>query len=317
MSTGGCDREVLVESKEPIADQVVAVTLRDTEGRPLPAWTPGAHIDMGPVGAPLRQYSLCGDPRDRHRWRLAVRREGNGRGGSRYVHDRLRAGDRVRVRGPRNTFPMLPAERYLFIAGGIGITPILPMVAAAHAAGADWRLHYIGRRRAGMAFLDELARHGDRVTVYPRDETGRPGPDTLLGAARPDTLVYCCGPESLLDTVRRGCAGRSAGVLHLERFAVPVPPASDPGGPFEVVLARSGRHLTVPAGRSVLSVVERAGVPVLSGCSEGVCGTCETRVLEGRPQHRDAVLSEAEQQAGDRMLICVSRSWSERLVLDL
>ncbi len=309
---------VRVAGKRHVADGVVALTLRPTDGRPLPAWAPGAHVDLllgG--GVPNRQYSLCGDPADRGAYRLGILRDADGGGGSRHVHDHLAEGDVVRVRGPRNNFALAPSPRYLFVAGGIGITPILPMVAAAEAAGTDWRLVYGGRQRASMAFLPELAAHGDRVSVRPQDETGLLDLPALLGTPQPDTLVYCCGPEPLLAAVEQHCAGWPEGALHLERFAAR--PLSPPvrAEAFDVELARSGLTLTVPPQRSVLEVVEAAGVGVLSSCTEGTCGTCETAVLAGRPYHRDSVLTPAERAAGDCMLICVSRSCGDRLVLDL
>ena len=309
--------ELRVEARPTVAAGVVALTLRSPDGAPLPAWQPGAHVDLLLDGGPTRQYSLCGDPADRTAYRLGVLRDPAGRGGSLHVHDVLREGDLVRVRGPRNHFPLAPAQEYLFLAGGIGITPLLTMVRAAEAAGTPWRLVYGGRQRASMAFLPELTAYGDRVQVCPQDEVGLLDLDGLLGTPLAGTHVYCCGPEVLLAAVERHCAGWPAGSLHVERFA-PRPLDEDAVfEAFEVELARSGRMLTVPADRSVLSVVEQAGVPVLSSCSEGTCGTCETRVLAGVPDHRDAVLSPADRAAGDCLMICVSRSRSPRLVLDL
>jgi ferredoxin-NADP reductase len=296
---------------------VVALTLRGTGDQPLPAWEPGAHVDLVLDGAPTRQYSLCGDPADHSGYRLGILRDPEGRGSSLFVHDRLQVGDTVRVRGPRNNFPLVASPRYLFVAGGIGITPILPMIRAAEAAGADGRLVYGGRRRASMAFLDELARHGDLVTICPQDETGLLDLDALLGTPQPDTLVYCCGPEPLLAAVEQRCAAWPPQSLHVERFA-PRPQAEPVRTTaFEVVLQQSGLTLTVPPDRSILGVVEDAGVGVLSSCAEGTCGTCETTVLDGVPDHRDSVLDETERQANDCMMICVSRSCTERLVLDL
>jgi ferredoxin-NADP reductase len=311
------EADVRVEARDAVADGVVTLTLRGLDGHPLPRWAPGAHVDLLLPDLPPKQYSLCGDPADTHAWRLGVLREPQGRGGSAYVHDTLRVGDVVRVRGPRNNFPLVDAPRYLFIGGGIGITPLLPMAAAAEAAAADWRLVYGGRRRGSMAFLDELARYGDRVAVRPQDETGLLDLDALLGTPEPDTRVYCCGPEPLLAAVEQRCAAWPRGALHVERFAAK--PVAEPvlAATFEVVLAQSELTLTVPPERSVLSVVEEAGVGVLSSCSEGTCGTCETVVLEGEPDHRDSVLDEDERAAGDCMMICVSRSRTPRLVLDL
>jgi cytochrome P450/ferredoxin-NADP reductase len=309
--------EARVTDKREVAAGVVALKLREVSDAPLPVWEPGAHVDLILDAAPTRQYSLCGDPADRHEYRLGVLRDPDGRGGSLHVHDRLQVGDTVRVRGPRNNFPFVASPGYLFIAGGIGITPILPMIRAADAAGADWRLVYGGRQRASMAFLDELTQYRDRVSVRPQDETGLLPLDTLLGTAQPETLIYTCGPEPLLAAVESHSVGWPSASLHVERFA-PKPQA----GParkeaFEVVLLRSDLTLTVAPDRSILSVVDEAGVGVLSSCAEGTCGTCETRVVDGEPDHLDSVLSEDERRANDCMMICVSRSRSSRLVLDL
>jgi ferredoxin-NADP reductase len=311
------DLRLRVARRTTGAEGVVVLDLRAPDGGELPAWSAGAHIDLRMPGDLVRQYSLCGDPRDRSVWRVAVLREPESRGGSAHVHESLRECDDVDVRGPRNHFELAPAQRYVFIAGGIGITPILPMIRSAESAGVDWRLVYGGRRRSSMAFLDELAPYGDRVSVRPQDETGLLDLDALLGTPQPDTLVYCCGPEPLLAAVERSCAGWPPRSLHVERFAPRAVPAPVRSAAFEVVLRQSGRTLTVPPDRSVLSVVEEAGVGVLSSCAEGTCGTCETAVLEGVPDHRDSVLGEEERRAGDCMMICVSRACGDRLVLDL
>ncbi|MFF0156606.1 PDR/VanB family oxidoreductase [Streptomyces sp. NPDC005263] len=309
---------LVVDARVQAADGVVSLVLRRPDGGPLPAWTPGAHIDLLLDNGLVRQYSLCGNPTDPAVWQIAVLREPESRGGSSYVHDRLVEGSALRVRGPRNTFPLRAAERHLFIAGGVGITPILAMVEAAEAAGADWRLLYGGRTRRSMAFLDRLTPYQDRVLIRPQDEYGLLDLATFIGAPRDGTLVHACGPEPLLRATQEQCAGWPTGTLGVERFA-PAPPTSEgsPSNAFDVVLARSGRTLTVPADRSVLEVVEDAGVPVLFSCREGTCGTCETDVLDGTPDHRDSLLDEDERAAGDTMLICVSRSCGPRLVLDL
>lgn len=309
---------VVVERKETIADDVVRLTLRHPDGERLPPWTPGAHLDLVLADDLVRQYSLCGDPADRSRFQVAVLREPDGRGGSAFVHERLIDGAPLRIRGPRNHFPLEPAPRYLFIAGGIGITPIIPMVEAAHARDADWRLVYGGRTRASMAFANELRdRYGDRVSVRPQDETGLLDLDALLGDPEADSAVYCCGPEPLLAAVEQRCASWRAGSLHTERFAPKDGADSGERITFEVELARSGRTLTVPEDKSILQVVEEAGIGILSSCQEGTCGTCETAVLGGKPDHRDSVLTDEEQAVGDTMMICVSRACGERLVLDL
>jgi ferredoxin-NADP reductase len=308
--------ELVVAGREPVADGVVSLVLEHPDGEELPAWTPGAHVDLLLDSDLTRQYSLCGTPADRSRWRLGVLLDQSGRGGSRHVHDRLEVGTRLPVRGPRNHFPLVAAERYLFVAGGIGITPILPMVAQAEASGAEWSLFYGGRRRGSMAFLDELAAYGDRVVLRPEDEFGMLDLATIL-APQQGTPVYACGPEGLLQAVEQHCATWPPGSLHVERFAAKPVAEGAPATTFEVVCQRSGITVTVPADRSILEVVQDAGVNALSSCLEGVCGTCETPVVEGTPDHRDSLLSDEEKAANDYMMICVSRSHSPQLVLDL
>jgi ferredoxin-NADP reductase len=280
---------------------------------------PGAHIDLVLTDSSLtRQYSLCSSPADRQAWRVGILREAKSRGGSQFIHDVLQASDTVRVRGPRNHFSLVDAARYVFIAGGIGITPILPMVAAVDAREADWQLLYGGRRRASMAFLDELAAYGERVRIYPEDEEGMLPLGSFLAPPQDDTLVYCCGPEPLLVAVEGWCASWPAGSLHFERFkSKPAEATPTVVETFEVVLQRTGITVTVPPDKSILERVEAAGLYVLSACREGICGTCETGVIEGMPDHRDSVLTPAEREAGGVMMICVSRSCTPRLVLDL
>ncbi|MEU0058847.1 PDR/VanB family oxidoreductase [Streptomyces sp. NPDC006334] len=307
------EAELVVAEAESAADGVLALTLRHPLGEPLPVWEPGAHVDLVLGPGLERQYSLCGDPADRSAWRIAVLREPAGRGGSVYVHDQLTPGHRVRVRGPRNHFALRPAPRYRFIAGGIGITPILPMLAAAEAAGAEWTLLYGGRSRKSMAFTGELACYGDRVTLVPQEESGLLDLAAVLDGLPEGALVYCCGPGPLLTAVEKRCP---PGTLYVERFQ---PEEQPPGerAEFEVELARSGRTVTVAADVSVLDAVRAAGVEVLFSCTEGTCGTCETDVLEGAVDHRDSVLTAQEREAGETMMICVSRCRGKRLVLDL
>lgn len=306
------ETEVVVDGRADLADRVVGLTLRAAGGGALPSWRPGAHIDVVLGEGLVRQYSLCGDPGDSRTWRLGVLREGPG---STIVHERVRPGDTLLTRGPRNNFALEDAPRYLFLAGGIGITPILPMVAAADAAGADWRLLYGGRRRSAMAFLDELSGYGDRVEIRPQDESGLLDLEGALSAASPGTLVYCCGPEPMLAAAEDRCAALAPGRLRTERFTPKA--VTGPDEAFEVELALSGRTLEVEPGRSILETVEKAGVAVLSSCREGTCGTCETPVLDGEPDHRDSVLTEEERADGSFMMICVSRARGPRLVLEL
>jgi ferredoxin-NADP reductase len=310
--------ELVVDTIDRVAEAVVALRLVDPEGGSLPPWTPGAHVDLV-LGDLVRQYSLCGDPADSRSFTVAVLREPESRGGSAYVHEKLAVGSRVTVRGPRNHFGLVSAPRYVFIAGGIGVTPLLPMIAEAEAAGADWHLWYRGRTRASMAYADVVAAHGDRVSLLPGDETGPLDLSVVLGEPRTDTLVYVCGPERLLAGVEEVCSATwPEGALHLERFAAKEIEAPVGGErEFELVLAGSGVTLTVPPDRSVFKVIEDAGISVLGSCHEGICGTCEQIVLEGEVDHRDSVLNESERAANDAMMVCVSRCFSDRLVLDL
>lgn len=299
------------------ADGVRELSLARPDRARLPDWTPGAHIDLVLPNGLTRQYSLCGDRWDAHTYRVAVLREPDGRGGSAYVHDDLAVGDLLGVGGPRNNFPLVPSAEYLFIAGGIGITPLLPMIRQAELLGIEWNLLYGGRRRASMAFLDELAAYGDRVHLVPEDESGRPDLPAWLGEPKTDVRVYCCGPGPLLAAVEAACAHWPKYALRTERFVAAEQPSPARGEPFEVELRRSGKTIEVTPDVTMLQAIRGAGVDVLTSCEQGTCGTCETVVLEGIPDHRDSLLSEHEREAADCMYVCVSRSRADRLVLDL
>ncbi|MFB7369892.1 PDR/VanB family oxidoreductase [Streptomyces sp. NPDC056222] len=295
------------------AEGVLSVELAHPDGKPLPAWTPGAHIDVH-VGGQIRQYSLCGDPHDQGAYRIGVLNEPSSRGGSRHVHTKLRPGQSVTVSEPRNHFALEDAGSYVFVAGGIGITPLLAMAREAARRGAEWRLVYGGRSRASMAFTSELALLGGDVTLVPQDELGHIDLDAVLTGLPDGALVYSCGPEPLLAAVEeRAPEGR----LRLERFAAPTVERFEGDEEFEVECRTSGLTLRVGADTSILDAAESAGIGVNSSCRDGICGSCETRVLDGTPDHRDFLLSEAEQTAGATMMICVSRCASGRLVLDL
>jgi ferredoxin-NADP reductase len=308
------ETEVVVRKLTRPATDVVELTLARVDGAALPGWTPGAHIDLILDDDLVRQYSLCGSPGDTASYRVAVLLAPDSRGGAKRVHQ-LAEGATVRIRGPRNHFPLLAAPRHLFVAGGIGITPMLPMIEEVDAAGSDWELHYGGRSRSSMAYLDHLAQYGDRVTVVPQDEQGLLDVAGILGTPEPQTLVYCCGPEPLLAVCEQACAAWPPGALHLERFtAKEVDTSGDTE--FELVLQRTGVVTSVPAGTSVLQAMRDSGVSVLASCMEGTCGTCETEVVEGEVDHRDSVLDAEEQEAGEVMMVCVSRCRGPRLVLD-
>ncbi len=315
--TGETMTEAVVETKETVSEGVATLTLRTTSGMPFPSWRPGSHVDLVMPGVRTRQYSLSGDPADCSGYRLGVLREPLSRGTSAFVHSGLNPGDTVRVVGPRNHFRLVDSPRFVFIAGGIGITPILPMIREVHARGVDWHLTYGGRSRTSMAFLDEVAAYGDRVTIAPHDEVGLLDLASILGEPREDTAVYCCGPGPLLDAVEQACAAWPRGALHTERFAPRTLTEPVRADAFEVELRASGLTVTVTPGQSILDAVTQAGVPTVSSCAEGTCGTCETTVVEGVPDHRDSVLEGSERAANDCMMICVSRSCGTRLVLDL
>jgi ferredoxin-NADP reductase len=310
--------ELVVLGKETVADGVVRLTLGCPDGGELPPWQPGAHVDLH-LGEPrvIRQYSLCSDPDQRDRYQVAVLREPNSRGGSAWVHDRLAPGDRVPVSPPRNHFSLVEAKRYVFVAGGIGITPMLPMIEFVRRAGVEWTLLYGGRTAASMAFTAELVAAGEaQVILRPQDEHGLLDLAGLLTDPAPDTVVYCCGPEPLLGAVEARCSDWPAGTLHVERFSPAEHALDGPSTGFEVEFAQSGVTVTVPPNRSIIEAAEEAGVPVIYNCEEGTCGVCETPVLDGDPDHRDSVLTEQERHAGSCMMICVSRARSARLVLD-
>jgi ferredoxin-NADP reductase len=313
--------DVVVHRRHIAADSVVALDLVNPHGDDLPAWEPGAHIDLLLDEGLVRQYSLCGDPRDAKTWRVGVLLDPQSRGGSRHVHETLLEGRGVQVRGPRNHFALVDSPRYLFIAGGIGITPIMAMIDAAHQAGSDWTLIYLGRSRTTMAFAEALSdSYGERVTLWPHDENGLFDLETALKEPADQTLVYCCGPEQLLSAAEQHCAHWPEGSLHIERFAAKAHPAEPTEGAldtFQVVCQRSGVSVEVSEDVSILEALEDADIPIMSSCLEGICGTCEATVLEGTPDHRDSMLTEAERTSGNKILTCVSRSCSEKLVLDL
>lgn len=314
--------DVTVRTVQHESDCVVSLMLQHPLEAPLPAWEAGAHVDVLLPNGLVRQYSLCSEPGE-PLWRLAVLRELSGRGGSAYVHQELQPGTKVQVRGPRNNFALEPAPEYLFIAGGIGITPILPMVREAARRGVPWRLVYLGRSRQSMAFLDELAAYGDRVEVHADDESGRYPLAGLLEQPAADFHVYTCGPGPLLKAIQEFTnAWVDQSRFHFERFVGDPADAGAATAPLAgdhefVVELNDGQQIDVPVGTTILAALESAGVPVLSSCQEGICGTCETGVLAGEIDHRDSLLSEDERAAMDTMMICVSRCRGRRLMLDL
>ena len=311
-----------VRCRTVVAEGVVELILVEPEGRELPEWSPGSHIDLLIPSTRAdqtftRQYSLCGLQADRHAYRIAVLLEPEGRGGSRAIHEGLGRGDLIHVRGPRNNFPLEQTERYLFVGGGIGITPLMPMIAQLERRGTEWRLLYGGRSRESMAYVNELVGFGDRVFIRPQDQFGLLNLAGFFGEPDERTLIYCCGPAPLLDAAEQLTRSWPARSLRVERFSAVPLKGGEVNRPIELTLARSGVTLNVAASDSILDTVERAGVAVLASCREGTCGTCETRILDGRADHRDSVLSPEEQEDQDAMFICVSRALTPALTLDL
>jgi len=309
-------RPVIVERRVALTPDVVQLTLRDAAGRPLPDWEPGAHIELLLPEARARHYSLCGKDVE-GKWQIAVLNAPAGRGGSAWVHDHLHEGEVIEVRGPRNNFSLVSAQRYVFVAGGIGITPIIAMIRKLEKEGnSNWTLTYGGRSRDSMAFLGELEQRADRVVVAPQDETGLIDIAAALGPVQFGTAVYCCGPEPLLKAVDRACRSWPPGTLHVERFT-PVAVETSGDVPFEVVAERSGLTVEIPADVSILDALAAQGIDIATSCGEGVCGTCETKVLEGEVDHRDSLLTEQERAANNVMMVCCSRARGARLVLDV
>ncbi len=266
----------------------------------------------------VREYSLCSDPADARCWTVAVLRKPDSRGGSSHIHDALPVGALIDVEGPRNAFALEDdAAEHILVAGGIGITPIISMVRNLEQRGCRWRLLYTGRSRSTMAFLNEISDlPPDRITIHADDEADGSYPDIagLLANLPPTALVYCCGPEPLMNAC--GAALADPTRLRLERFKAPEQAAAA-NAEFDVVIATTGQRIRVDAATSVLDALEAAGLPMASSCTEGICGTCEVAVVKGDLDHRDFVLSSAEQSSGTTMLPCVSRCRSAELVLDL
>lgn len=313
---------VRVEHRKDEADGICSFELVPDQGAALPPFSAGAHIDVHVAPGLVRQYSLCNDPAETNRYRIAVLREPASRGGSAGMHERVRVGDRIRVGAPKNHFPLAPAQRSLLLAGGIGVTPMLAMAQTLHRAGSAFEMHYCGRSLHRMAFVDELMRSPFAAQVQVHTDDGAPAQrlDTEQVLAQPDadTHLYVCGPsgfmDHVLDTARR--LGWPDDRLHREYFAGAVT-ATENDAPFDVRVASRGLVLRVPANQRVIDVLAAHGVDVPVSCESGVCGTCLTRVLEGTPDHRDSYLTDSERQANDQFMPCCSRAHSPLLVLDL
>lgn len=314
-------RLVKVAAMREVATDIVQFDLRAVDGRPLPAFSAGAHIDVHTPAGLVRQYSLCGPIDDADHYSIAVKHERGGRGGSASLHDGMEVGSPLGISPPRNHFPLVASAAHtVLIAGGIGITPFVAMIATLDRAGQSWELHYCARSAEHAAFHTRLsARYPDRVTTYFSEAPILPVRDIVgLVAASPSNVhLYCCGPAGLMRAVQAATPDTATSRVHFEWFAADRDDAA-PNEPFELELASSGKVLAVPATETALDVLHANGVDLPSSCREGVCGTCEVRVLSGDIDHRDLLLGAAERGANRCMMPCVSRGRPHtRVVLDL
>ncbi len=314
--------QLIVHSRTRLADGILALELVAPDGAALPAFAAGAHIELQLAPELARSYSLANDPAERHRYVVAVQKDANGRGGSAWVHEHLRDGQCVRVDGPRNNFALVEtAPDSVLVAGGIGITPLYCMIQRLEAIGKPWKLLYAARSRGNAAYLAEIkaleANRPGRVQLHFNDERNGRVPDlaAIVAAATQGAHLYCCGPTPMLDAFLAATKHLPEGNAHVEFFSAAHEAATDGG--YVVELSRSGRRFTIPAGKTILSVLRDAKVDVDYSCEEGTCGACETRVLEGDIDHRDSYLTASEQRSGKKMMICCSGCRGGKLVLDL
>jgi vanillate monooxygenase ferredoxin subunit len=314
------DFQVKVLARRQEAEGIDSFELAREDGRPLPAFSAGSHIDVHLPGGLVRQYSLCNDSSEQHRYRIAVLRDAASRGGSVAMHDRVQAGDTLTISEPRNHFPLEHAPHTLLLAGGIGITPLLCMAQRLGTAGASFELHYATRSLGRTAFRDEIATFGERARLHLDDGDAAQKLDlpAVLAAQPGGTRLYVCGPGGFIDYVVQTAKARGwpADHIHLEYFgAAPQDTSADQA--FEVRLASTGKTYAIPADKSVVQALSEQGVEIMVSCEQGVCGTCLTRVLEGECDHRDLYLTDDEKAANDQFLPCCSRARSKTLVLDL
>ena len=318
-SAGGRAEQTLVVVERRIeAEAIASFRLESPDGGPLPAFTPGAHLDVHLENGLVRQYSICSDPADLSHYRLAVLRDGRSRGGSAYIHSAWEPGSRIATSRPSNTFELVDSDRrFHLFAGGIGITPLLPMIMTLRRARREFTLHYYAKTAGHAAFIDALPAlvAPERLFVHFSQTSGRRlDVGRLLPCIPPTDYLYCCGPASLIETVRSATATRPPELCRFERFSRPGVPADGASRPFEVLLARSGEIFTVPEDKSLLESLEERGYPVASSCREGVCGACQLAYTEGEVVHRDHVLDGAARRGV--LASCVSRARGH-LVLDL
>jgi phthalate 4,5-dioxygenase reductase subunit len=307
-----------VTRNDRIADGIHLLEFRDAGGKTLPEFSAGAHVAIRTPNGQLRKYSLCNDPAERDRYLVAIKREANGRGGSINLIDSVAAGDELMVTAPINDFGLPPrAQDFLFIAGGIGITPIMAMIREVIAQKKRFRLYYCSRSPETTAFRDELAAPEFAGLVTIHYDQGDPSASLdlkpILAARKNREHLYCCGPRPLMEAVRAMTDHWSPTAVHFEAFSEAETHKPD-DKPFKVKLARSGEVLDVPTTKTILEVLRDHGLEVPSSCETGTCGTCRTKMLAGEADHRDLVLAEHERK--DTIMICVSRARSDEITID-
>lgn len=312
------EQYLVVVARRRVSEDTIELEFAEATGKPLPEWGAGAHIDLKISNGMVRQYSLMQGLRDPNNWRIAVLIERKGRGGSLFIDKELKVESVVKSVGPRNHFPLNPAEKYLFVAGGIGITPLLQMIDKAEEQGIAWELAYLGRSPETMSYHIELQeRFGSRVKVFAKSAGQRFDVEAQLSRLGPETHIYCCGPERLMLSLESAIGDEGINRIHVERFHPREIKFSEPDHEFTVYCQKSDEEITVPIDESILMAADFAGIEISGDCLEGTCGACETRVFEGEVDHRDSVLSAQAQAEGGTMMICVSRAKGKRLVIDL
>lgn len=312
-------RNMRVHRMEWAARDVLEIELRLPDGGDVPVYEPGAHVDLTLPNGITRSYSIKGDPGLRDRITVGVGLDAASRGGSSFIHRTLRVGDVIAVAGPRNHFPLVEdAPKVVLIAGGIGVTPMVCMARRLAALGRDFDFHYAVRSADRAAFLGELQALDIAPVLHVDETSGGPMDVGAAIAGQPEgTHFYCCGPAGMLAAFEAATAHLPETRVHVEYFSPKVIAVEGEDRPITVVLNRAGKTIEVAADESIAAAIQRAGVSVDTSCEDGICGTCETRVLDGVPDHRDSVLTKSEQEAGRTMMICVSRCKGDRLVLDI
>lgn len=313
--------KVLINAIKDQALNIKTYELVSPDGASLPPFTPGAHIDFFLPNKLIRQYSLSNSAEEKNRYVVGIQKEEQGRGGSRLIHDQFKVGDEIEISSPRNHFQLdETAQRYKLIAGGIGITPIMSMARRLKAIGKPFQLYYACRNEQRAAFIEELksTELSKHVVLSYDDVHGPLNTLALFGRPEPNVQIYCCGPSGLMDAVKSATSSWPEGSVRFEHFST-----SEDTGPqedddsFEVIIQSTGRVFKIPADKSILSVLEENGIFIEHACCEGICGTCETGLIDGEADHRDMILTEAEKQENKQIMICCSRAKTSPLTLDL